>query len=126
MKTLCPICKQLQSGVEKVLKPGKRQFSCNNCGCKFTRHVIYIEQRAAFDWSPRIGSLIKARRLEEGFTQQEVADFIGMSSAYVSVLEKGRRQPSEDVKWGILNVFEIYNDEDLKKALEKFSQTQKV
>ena len=42
----------------------------------------------------QFGKLIKAAREKRGLTQAALADKIGCSDAYITLLEKGKRTPS--------------------------------
>lgn len=44
-----------------------------------------------------IGGLVKAYRLKEKYTVQEMADHMGVSKGYVSLIESGKRVPSTPV-----------------------------
>jgi transcriptional regulator with XRE-family HTH domain len=47
--------------------------------------------RAAFKRSEMFGGILRALRLSSGMTQQQLADAAGISTAYVSALESGRK-----------------------------------
>ena len=42
----------------------------------------------------KIDKLIKEKRIEKGFTQQELANAIGITRNYISDIENGRYTPS--------------------------------
>jgi transcriptional regulator with XRE-family HTH domain len=44
-----------------------------------------------------LGAEVAERRLELGFTQQDLASFSGLDRPYISLLEKGRKQPTLSV-----------------------------
>lgn len=51
-----------------------------------------------YDASPTpIAALIRTRRLERGFSQRRVAEELGVSEAYVSMLESGEKIPSAEL-----------------------------
>ena len=41
----------------------------------------------------RLGAAVKARRRERGITQEVLADVLGLSVSYVSLIERGGRNP---------------------------------
>lgn len=45
----------------------------------------------------RLGKKIQRRRKEVGYTQEELADKIGVSRAYMGYIEQGRNAPSLEV-----------------------------
>ena len=50
-----------------------------------------------------VGVLIHDARKEEGITQQELAERVGIKKSYVSRIEKGRVEPSAGLFLNILN-----------------------
>lgn len=54
---------------------------------------------------PRVlGRKIQRRRREMGFTQEELADKVGISRAYMGYIEQGRNAPSLEVLGKIARV----------------------
>ena len=53
-----------------------------------------------------IASIIKKTRLERGLTQQELADSTGLSKAYVSEIESGKKVPRVE---HLENISEVLN-----------------
>ena len=47
--------------------------------------------------SSKLGKRIRALRSEKGWSQVEMADFLGMNRGYLSELETGKRDPSLSV-----------------------------
>ncbi len=45
----------------------------------------------------KLGKRIRALRAEKGWSQVEMADFLGMNRGYLSELETGKRDPSLSV-----------------------------
>lgn len=54
-----------------------------------------------------LGKRIQKRRKEVGLTQEELADKVGVSRAYMGYIEQGRNAPSLEVLEKIAKVLEI-------------------
>ncbi len=46
------------------------------------------------DLQQRFGQIVRRRRQETGLSQEELADHAGLHRTYVSLLERGHRNPS--------------------------------
>lgn len=55
-----------------------------------------------------LGFIIKKLRLFHGDKQKELAEFVGISSAYLSELEAGKKQPSIDLVNKIAERYRIF------------------
>ncbi len=51
--------------------------------------------------------MLKAKRLEQGLSQKEVAEQVGVSSSTVSNWERGRRLPNDEQKKRLEEVLKI-------------------
>ncbi|MBN1494897.1 LexA family transcriptional regulator [Candidatus Peregrinibacteria bacterium] len=69
---------------------------------------------------PHIGGYLKALRKEKHKTLKDVGDAINTSASYVSQLEKGVRNPSDDVLEQILKTAFLMNDSDAEIMLRKW------
>jgi transcriptional regulator with XRE-family HTH domain len=47
----------------------------------------------------RWGERVREYRVRRGFTQETFAKEIGVSQAFVSLIENGHRTPPDDLKW---------------------------
>lgn len=54
-----------------------------------------------------ISSVIKSIRIARGLTQEQLAELVGKSPAYIGMLEQGRAKPSYDVMEKIINEFDV-------------------
>ena len=59
-------------------------------------------------------SRMKVLRKDRGKTIQEVADVIGIDQSYYSLVENGKREPSDDIQ----KKFEAYFNVSFKKLAE--------
>jgi transcriptional regulator with XRE-family HTH domain len=59
----------------------------------------------------RLGNRIRAFRKLKGYTQQSLAEQMGVSLAFVGSLERGTRMPSESVLRKIASTLQIEYDE---------------
>lgn len=53
------------------------------------------------------GTTLKELRLYIGITQQELADRVGVSKAYISLMESGKKPVSDKVRINIAKYFEL-------------------
>lgn len=68
------------------------------------------------DMQKAIGKTLKAKRLQKGETQREVAENTGMSRSYIADLEAGRYMPSVKVLVILASYFNISFDFLLKMS----------
>lgn len=54
-----------------------------------------------------IGERIKTLREREGLTQENFAGEIGVEGSYISLLERGKREPSEQLLLNICRTFDV-------------------
>lgn len=64
------------------------------------------------------GRLIRKHRIDNGVVLKEMADSIGVSSAYVSAIELGKKNITEEFILKVFTYFQLSNSEiqELKKA----------
>jgi len=70
--------------------------------------VLDLYNRACYKTTQRGGmnfEQLKTARLERGWNQQEAADRLGVTQAFLSMLEKGLREPSLNVSRKLMNVY---------------------
>lgn len=53
----------------------------------------YIEELESVIW-PIQGEQIKDRRIQRGWTQEHLADMLGVNKSHISKMERGRERPS--------------------------------
>ena len=68
------------------------------------------------------GDKIKELRLRNGWTQQEVAERVGLKKSMISMLERNARRPSFEVLEAFADVFNV----DLDFLADKRSQTDEL
>lgn len=71
-----------------------------------------------------LGENIKKHRIKQGLTQKQLADYVGISGAFMSLIEKGANNPSEENLEKIANVLKVSKDDLL--ADEYLSPTSKL
>lgn len=70
----------------------------------------------AIDYSD-IGQRIKLKRTEKGFTQEKLAELVGIGPSHMSHLESGKTVASMDVFIALCNVLECSADELLCREI---------
>lgn len=64
-----------------------------------------------------VGIKIREARKQKDFTQQKLADAIGVSEVYVSMIERGMKMPSLSLFAQIITVLDVSADFVLRDAL---------
>lgn len=64
-----------------------------------------------------IGQRIKAKRIEKGFTQEQLSEMIGVGPSHMSHIEGGKTVPSFEVFLAIVNYLDCSADELLCKEI---------
>ena len=64
-------------------------------------HVHFAPSREA---KQRFGDLLRQHRAEAGLTQEQVADYAGLSLSYVCKLEQGRKPPARKAVLALCSV----------------------
>lgn len=65
-------------------------------GCALAAHYFII---AAMDFV-KFGEAVKRRRMEDGMSQEELADRVGISRTYISLLERGQ---ATNLSWSVVS-----------------------
>ena len=58
-----------------------------------------------------IGKSIRRKRIEKGWCQEELAEKVDLSTAYIGMIERGKKVPRLETFVGIANVLEVSADE---------------
>ena len=58
-----------------------------------------------------IGQRIKAKRIEKGFTQEQLSEMVGIGPSHMSHIESGNTVPSFEVFISIINALDCSADE---------------
>lgn len=70
----------------------------------------------------RIGQRIKACREKKGYTQETLAEAVGISASHLSALERGIKYPSVETLGLIIHALEVSADEIFRDFLESGQQ----
>lgn len=62
---------------------------------------------AMYDWARDMKNRLKVLRAERDWSQQDLADRLGVSRQSVNAIEKGRYDPSLPLAFSIAEVFEL-------------------
>lgn len=68
-----------------------------------------------------IGKRIKQYRKEKGFSQDKLSECVGLSSHYISAIERGVNSPKLPVLVNIMNILEVSADEIFVDVCNKSS-----
>ena len=71
---------------------------------------------------PAIAAVLKAARVEAGLSQQELADFSGLSRSYISFVECGERGISVTALYQISKVLRVKGAELFRRIEEAIEQ----
>ena len=84
-----------------------------------TKRVIIITNEVIIVTNKEIGDLIRTRRLSRGWTQEQLAEQIGVSPSAVVMYETGKRRPKEVIVEALADVFNVpkwsilYSEEEI-------------
>lgn len=65
-----------------------------------------------------IGKSIRRKRIEKGWCQEELAEKVDLSAAYIGMIERGKKVPRLETFVGIANVLEVSADELLGSVID--------
>lgn len=65
-----------------------------------------------------IGKNIRTRRLERSWSQEELAEKVGLSPVYIGMIERGEKIPKLETFINIINILEVSSDEVLMDVLK--------
>jgi transcriptional regulator with XRE-family HTH domain len=68
------------------------------------------------DVACKFGEEVRELRLQQGMTQQQVADACGLDITYVGGIERGQRNPTLGVMHGLASILGLKLSDLLKKA----------
>ncbi len=66
-------------------------------GRRVAAEVIRLETRRRGAWRAAVGGVLRGWRTEQGLRLSDVADAAGVSTQYLSEIERGRKEPSSEV-----------------------------
>ena len=66
--------------------------------------------------SKRVGQVIKAVRELQGVSQEKLAEMAEIDRTYVSMIERGKRQPTLEVAYRIANALSTKLSEIIRRA----------
>ena len=66
----------------------------------------------------KIGEILKKLRKGNGYTQEKMAEEIGVSTRYISEIEKDRSKPTYEILIKICNLYNVTLDQIFSKQLK--------
>lgn len=66
-----------------------------------------------------VGEVIREFRLSKKLSQEKVAELSGLDRTYISLIERGKRQPTIQTIFKIANALEVSPSEIIKTIQEK-------
>lgn len=66
----------------------------------------------------KIGEILKKLRKSNGYTQEKMAEEIGVSTRYISEIEKDRSKPTYEILIKICNLYNVTLDQIFSKQLK--------
>ena len=76
-------------------------------------------------YTASLGPVLRAQRIQKGFSQEELAHRVGLDRTYISLLERGLRQPTLGTLVKLSDALEI-QPEDFVAELGKTYKTGKL
>lgn len=69
------------------------------------------------------GEVVRDLRKEKGVTQEDLAELSGLHTNYISLLERGNRQPTINTIFKLASAFEMKPFKMIQKVEEKLKNT---
>ena len=66
------------------------------------------------------GRILQEARLDKGFSQEKLADLSGLDRSYISMLERGLRQPTINSLFSISKILEVKPSAIIKMVEERY------
>jgi transcriptional regulator with XRE-family HTH domain len=71
-------------------------------------------------------AVLKARRLELGLTQEDLAGAVELDRPYITMLEAGRKQPTLSVLWRIAGGLQLSAGDLAKRVDEQLARARRL
>lgn len=92
MRIECPSCQAIEETAVPVLRKAAFEWTCPECRRLWDVRTVFFERPGS-----RIRDLgVKIRRLrtEQGITQSQLGELVGVTAAYISHIEAAKRHPA--------------------------------
>ena len=109
MKIECPRCEAREESTNDLLKKGSAGWQCPQCRTRWNVRTVFFETNPGLkgkDWH----KMIKRLRKEQGMTQSQVAELVGVTGAYISHIEAGKRNPAPSMCRRILEALGAHEE----------------
>lgn len=88
----------------RTLQRGTFDWTCPECEREWEVRTVFFEHAEAH---PDFGPTLKSLRTDEGMTQEQLGELVGVTAAYISHIEAGKRQPGPKVRRRLLAALDI-------------------
>ena len=109
MRVECPRCGTRDDAGPQVLTKVDFEWLCRECRRHWRVRTVFFETRSS-GWDRRLGKLVKRLRKEQGLTEEQLADLVGVTGAFISHIEAGKREPSASVSRRLLEALGAHEE----------------
>ncbi len=92
MQIECPACGARGETGEVTFRNAAFSWSCPGCRRLWDVRSVFFERSATR--FKGLSATTKRLRVEQGMTQTQLGDLVGVSGAYISQIENGKKAPS--------------------------------
>jgi len=108
MRIECPSCQVIDETVERALRKGSFSWACGKCRRVWDVRTVFFEQPASRLGD--FGGMTRRLRLEQGMTQTQLGELVGVTAAYISHIEAGKRQPAASLTRRLLEALGAHDE----------------
>lgn len=107
MQIECPSCKALDEDDRTILRKGALRWDCPECRRSWDVRTVFFERPGS---RGDLGKVTRKLRAEQGMTQTQLGDLVGVTAAYISHIEAGKRQPAPSLARRLLEALGAHNE----------------
>jgi DNA-binding XRE family transcriptional regulator len=109
MEIKCPGCHTTGDVDRNGISAGGFKWLCPECRRRWQVRTVFFEEPSGpkgDEWRAKA----KRLRVEQGMTQSQLGDLLGVTAAYISHIEAGKRNPSAALCRRILEALGAHDD----------------
>jgi transcriptional regulator with XRE-family HTH domain len=109
----CTRCSSINISVAEDARRTRRVATCHDCGHRVARSIVNTHPNSRF-------TRLRDERVKRNITQAQLADAAGFTKGYISLLESGQRDLSEELADLLLDTITFITQarEEQREAVE--------